>query len=105
MTISIISSRKRPVYSGGVTMTAFMVFVMFTPPNYTLNIICHDVKSSRDPHNFQFSRRNSIISEKNFQVSIFSQFRLTFQKLTLDFEKIPEGPEIDRKSLNYFPGF
>ena len=26
------------------------------------------------------------------------------QKLTLDFLKIPEGPKIDRKSLNYFLG-
>ena len=27
------------------------------------------------------------------------------KNLTLDFEKIPEGPKMVRKSLNYFSGF
>ena len=30
---------------------------------------------------------------------------LSSQHLTLYFEKIPEGAKMDRKSLNYFPGF
>ena len=28
-----------------------------------------------------------------------------FKKLTLDLKKNPEGPKMDRKWLNYFPGF